>query len=141
MRSVLLALRSALMPTLALTLALALAPPAHAVDEDTESASLVQDCLACHIDGEGRFDIIGVRALEAMPAEWPLQFEDSYDLDGNGIAGQVQFVSGGGRPLIAKWGSNLAAARLEDFALIAAKAHDIKDQLPQIARRHQGCLL
>lgn len=90
-----------------------------------ETAPLVERCLACHIDEAGRFDIVGFRALQALPEEWPLLFEDAYDLDGDGIAGRAQYVSGEGQPLLAKWGENLAAARFRDFALIAGAAHDI----------------
>ena len=107
--------------------ALTVSAPAH-----SESIKkTVEGCLSCHILEDGRFDIVGVRALGFLPNEWALQFEDAFDRDGDGIAGRVQFVSGGGEPLIAKWGGNLAAARFEDFALIASKAHAIPIGSPE----------
>ena len=90
-----------------------------------EIEEVVAACLSCHIQPDGQIDIVGIRALAALPAEWQLLYEDVYDLDGDGIAGQVQYVSGGGQPLIAKWGRKLAAARFRDFALIAGAAHDV----------------
>lgn len=86
---------------------------------------ILQRCLECHVDGAGQIDIIGLRVLEALPPEWPFLFEDEFDLDGDGIAGRMRFVSGGGTPLVAKYGEKLAAGRFEDFALIAGAAHGI----------------
>lgn len=74
---------------------------------------------------DGQLDIIGVRELGAIPPDWPMLFEDPLDRDGDGIAGRVGLVSGGGRPLLGKWGSRLAAASFSDFARIAGAAHDI----------------
>ena len=86
-------------------------------------AAVVQ-CLSCHIE-DGALDIVGVADLQHLPESWPLLFEDAYDRDGDGVAGRVGFVSGGGEPLIGKWGRRLAAARFEDFAKIAGAAHQI----------------
>ncbi|MEL6598607.1 MAG: hypothetical protein AAGK98_05155 [Pseudomonadota bacterium] len=86
--------------------------------------SAVAQCLSCHME-DGRLDVVGVRELQDLPENWPLLFEDAFDRDGDGIAGRVGFVSGGGMPLIGKWGRLLAAARFEDFAQIAGAAHDI----------------
>ena len=113
------------MRVLTLLACLLLPGPSALSAPSAETEKLVEQCLACHIDKEGRFDIVAVAALEAMPDQWPLQFEDAFDLDGDGVAGRVQYVSGGGRPLIARWGSSLAAARFADFALIAGAAHAI----------------
>ncbi|TCP39876.1 hypothetical protein [Rhodovulum marinum] len=116
--------------TILIAAALLAAGPA----QSQEVAPLVERCISCHIDDKGQFDIVGFRALQALPEEWPLLFEDAYDLDGNGIAGRAQYVSGEGQPLIAKWGENLAAARFRDFALIAGAAHGIRiDDVAQIA--------
>ena len=84
-----------------------------------------QRCLSCHLTPDGSIDIVGLSALDALPPEWPFLFEDAFDLDGDGIAGQMRMVSGGGRPLVAKYGSQLAAGRFRDFALIAGAAHGI----------------
>lgn len=85
----------------------------------------IKACLSCHINRAGKIDIVGIKALDALPPDWQMRYEDAFDLDSNGIAGRIQFVSGHGKPLIAKWGSNLAAARFEDFALIASAAHAV----------------
>ena len=90
-----------------------------------EAPDPVEQCLACHIDEDGRFDIIGVRALSALPPEWPFLYEDEFDLDGDGIAGRMRYVSADPVPMVAKFGESLAAARFEDFAKIAGAAHDI----------------
>ncbi|MEM7709458.1 MAG: hypothetical protein AAF264_01645 [Pseudomonadota bacterium] len=86
-------------------------------------------CIACHTDPDDGFDIVGLAAMRSLPPEWPLFYEDAFDLDGNGIAGRVRHVAGhgvdAGRPFVALYGRHLAAARLEDFALIAGAAHDI----------------
>lgn len=87
--------------------------------------SPAERCLACHVDAEGRLDIVGLRALDGLPPEWSLIYEDGFDLDGDGIAGVARYVSGPDRPLAAKFGRSLAAARFEDFALIAGAAHGI----------------
>lgn len=85
----------------------------------------VEQCLSCHVDADGALDIVGVEALLALPQEWQFVFEDEFDLDGDGIAGRMRFVSGKRGPMSAKYGKSLAAARFEDFALIAAAAHAI----------------
>ncbi|MEM7694167.1 MAG: hypothetical protein AAF318_06935 [Pseudomonadota bacterium] len=92
----------------------------------------VRQCLSCHVDGAGTLDIVGVSALSALPEEWQFLFEDAFDLDGDGVAGRMRFVSGKGRPLAAKYGKSLAAARFEDFALIAAAVHDIDLSAPGV---------
>lgn len=94
--------------------------------------SVVDQCLACHLSSDGQIDIVGIRALSALPDEWPFLFEDSYDLDGDGIAGRLRYVSGDPVPMVAKFGKSLAAARFEDFALIAGAAHDIDLSEPGI---------
>ncbi len=90
-----------------------------------ETDQTIKACLSCHIDRAGKLDIVGIKALDALPPDWQMRYEDAFDMDSNGIAGRIQFVSGHGTPLIAKWGSNLAAARFEDFALIASAAHAV----------------
>ncbi|MGF1446709.1 MAG: hypothetical protein ACFBRM_11005 [Pikeienuella sp.] len=102
--------------------AAAAAPPHAAVDQ----------CLYCHLDEAGTLDIVGVRALAGLPAEWPFLFEDAFDLDGDGIAGAMRFVSAGERPRAAKYGQSLAAASFEDFALIAGAAHGIDLSQPAV---------
>lgn len=87
--------------------------------------SAVQQCLSCHVDARGALDIVGLGALESLPPEWPFLFEDAYDLDGDGVAGAMRFVSTDTRPRAAKYGMSLAASRFEDFALIAGEAHGI----------------
>lgn len=82
-------------------------------------------CLSCHVQADGSIDIVGLEALSALPPEWPYLFEDAYDLDGDGIAGVMRYVSGSQGPLPAKFGTNLAAAKFEDFAKIAGRAHNI----------------
>lgn len=82
-------------------------------------------CAGCHTGPDGRFDIVGLAALDSLPGEWAILSEDAFDLDGDGIAGRLRHVSGGGVPMIAVYGRRLAAARLEDFARIAGAAHDI----------------
>ncbi|MEL6587686.1 MAG: hypothetical protein AAFY65_06570 [Pseudomonadota bacterium] len=91
---------------------------------DATSAA-VEQCLSCHLQDDGQIDIVGIQALTALPSEWQFLFEDEFDLDGDGIAGRIRFVSGDEGPMIAKFGKSLAAARFADFALIAGAAHDI----------------
>ncbi|MEL7215176.1 MAG: hypothetical protein AAGJ96_04470 [Pseudomonadota bacterium] len=86
---------------------------------------IVSQCLSCHMVGPDQIDIIGLSALEALPEEWPFLFEDAFDLDGDGIAGRMRFVSGSERPLVGLFGSALSAGRFEDFAAIAAGAHGL----------------
>ncbi|MEO1551675.1 MAG: hypothetical protein AAFR93_14800 [Pseudomonadota bacterium] len=107
-------------PAFGLALALALVLPHRSVADPTP----VQQCLSCHLY-QGQLNIVGVDALNHLPETWPLMYADPDDRDGDGIAGRVSFVSGGGTPLIGKWGRNLAAAHLADFAKIAGAAHDI----------------
>lgn len=106
-------------PASVLALAAAFAAPV-AAEPDA-----VARCLSCHLTAEGTIDIVGMAAMPSLPAEWPLFFEDAYDIDGDGAAGRVQHVSGADGPLIARYGRNLAAARFEDFAKIAGAAHGI----------------
>ncbi|MEO0543282.1 MAG: hypothetical protein AAFY99_05635 [Pseudomonadota bacterium] len=87
--------------------------------------SAVEQCLSCHVQADGLIDIIGLQALSALPAEWQYLFEDAYDLDGNGIAGAMRYVSGSNGPLPARFGTKLAAASFDDFAKIAGAAHNI----------------
>lgn len=68
---------------------------------------------------------MGLSALRGLPEEWPFLFEDAFDLDEDGIAGQMRFVSGSDGPMIAIFGQSLAAGRFEDFASIAAGAHGL----------------
>ncbi len=103
---------------LALAAAL-LAPPAAA------EAPAVPRCLACHLEPDGRLDIVGIAPLEALPPEWPILHEDAFDLDGDGVAGRLRYVTGARGPVIALYGRRLAAGRLEDFARIAGAAHGI----------------
>ncbi len=98
----------------------------------------VAECLSCHVDEVGRLDIVGLRALSALPPEWPFLFEDTYDLDNDGIAGTMRFVSGRDGPMSAKFGQSLAAARFQDFAHIAAAAHDIDLSAPGTMARLQA---
>lgn len=100
-------------------LALAFAASGALAETDT-----VARCLSCHVV-DGRLDIVGVAEMQHLPESWPLLFEDASDRDGDGIAGRVSFVSGGGVPLVGVWGKSLAAARFEDFAKIAGAAHNI----------------
>lgn len=99
----------------------------------TAQDSPVARCLSCHLIG-AQIDITGVRALQHLPPDWPMLFEDANDRDGDGIAGRVRFVSGGGTPRIGIWGQSLAAARFQDFAQIAGAAHaiDVRAALPEI---------
>ncbi|WP_114008393.1 hypothetical protein [Cohaesibacter intestini] len=97
----------------------------HALANAASKDQTIRACLSCHIDEAGKLDIVGIKALDALPPDWQMRFEDAFDMDSDGIAGRLQFVSGHGQPLIAKWGSNLAAARFEDFALIASAAHAV----------------
>lgn len=99
-------------------------------DDDAVTA-----CLSCHLDEAGRLDIVGVAALSALPPEWPFLFEDQFDLDGDGVAGRMRFVSGADGPMSAKFGQALAAARFEDFARIAGAAHDIDLSGPGVMDR------
>ena len=85
----------------------------------------VSQCLSCHMQADGSIDIVGLEALSALPPEWPYFFEDAYDLDGNGIAGTMRYVSGSEGPLPAKFGTKLAASKFGDFAKIAGIAHNI----------------
>ena len=78
-----------------------------------------------------RIDIVGLTALDGLPEEWPFLFEDAFDLDGDGVAGRMRFVSSEDRPLAGVFGENLAAGRFEDFALIAAGAHGIPIDGPE----------
>ena len=88
------------------------------------SGDTVTRCLSCHLT-EGRIDIVGLRALNGLPEEWPFLYEDAFDLDGDGIAGTLRFVSGADGPLPGVYGEALAAGRFEDFAEIAADVHGI----------------
>jgi len=85
----------------------------------------VDACLACHVDETDTLDIVGLRVLAQVPDEWPFLFEDEFDLDDDGIAGRMRFVSGEHGPAVARFGRALAASRFEDFAHIAAGVHDI----------------
>ncbi|MEL6913197.1 MAG: hypothetical protein AAFP13_01720 [Pseudomonadota bacterium] len=115
-----------------LTLALlAIAPLAVAEPLRDSGASVVAKCLSCHMTDAGGVDIVGLAAIEALPPEWPFLFEDAFDLDGDGIAGQMRFVSGGGYPLAGRFGEKLAAGRFEDFAEIAAGAHGLSISGPE----------
>lgn len=99
----------------------------------------VTRCLSCHLTEDGAVDIAGLAALEALPPEWPLLFEDAFDLDDDGVAGRVRHVSGDGRPLIGRYGRELAAARFVDFAGIAATAHGIPiDGTDTLDRIHEA---
>ena len=113
----------------ALVLCLLIAPGSSGADTTSQT---VKQCLACHEVQAGQIDIVGLRALSALPPEWPFLFEDEFDLDSDGIAGRIRFVPGDPVPLIAKYGKSLAAARFEDFALIAGAAHDIDLSSPGV---------
>lgn len=116
------------------------------------AASAVARCLSCHTGPDGALDIVGLAALQGLPPEWAMLFEDAFDLDGDGVAGRLRHVSGGGggvegggvevggagaggvdagakgggaRPVLGVYGRRLAAGRLSDFARIAGAAHDI----------------
>lgn len=86
----------------------------------------VEQCLSCHLTPSGALDIVGLNALEALPEEWPILFEDGFDLDDDGVAGVLRLVRGPERALPATYGRALAAARFEDFALIAGAVHGIE---------------
>ena len=88
-------------------------------------AGTVAQCLSCHLTAAGEIDIVGLTALEGLPEEWPFLFEDAFDLDGDGIAGVMRFVSGADGPRAGVFGEALAAGRFEDFAKIAAGVHGI----------------
>lgn len=106
-------------------LAVALVALTAAGAEAEPAQSTVQRCLSCHLTPDGSIDIIGLSALDALPPEWPFLYEDAFDLDADGVAGRMRMVSGAGRPLVGKYGSQLAAGRFRDFAMIAGAAHDI----------------
>lgn len=110
---------------LGLAATVAVAEPV-APDGDT-----VAQCLSCHLIAEDRIDIVGLSALEGLPEEWQFLFEDAFDLDGDGIAGAMRFVSGQDGPRAGLFGQALAAGRFEDFALIAAGAHGIAIESPE----------
>ena len=116
--------RLALILTLWLGVAHAEAP-GPAKGETALGSDVVAQCMSCHIDPDGTIDIVGLKALTGLPEEWPFLFEDAYDLDYDGIAGRMRFVSGVERPIIGIFGSALSAGRFEDFATIAAGAHGI----------------
>ncbi|MEL7126111.1 MAG: hypothetical protein AAGK30_07770 [Pseudomonadota bacterium] len=103
-----------------------------ALAEDDPIATAIEQCLSCHLQEDGQIDIVGVRALSGLPVEWPFLFEDAYDLDGDGIAGRIRFVSGDSGPMIAKYGKSLAAARFADFARIAGAAHGVDLSAPGV---------
>lgn len=98
------------------------------------SPKAVGQCLACHVDEDGALDIVGLAALQHLPEEWPILFEDAFDLDGDGIAGAMRYVSGGEGPVVGLYGSVLAAGRFEDFASIAGEAHGIDVSEPDTLR-------
>lgn len=89
------------------------------------TGTATERCLSCHLTSGGMIDIVGLGALEDLPEEWPFLFEDAFDLDGDGIAGRLRFVSGKQGPRVGIFGEALAAGRFEDFALIAGAAHGI----------------
>ncbi|MEL6550298.1 MAG: hypothetical protein AAFQ54_08620 [Pseudomonadota bacterium] len=91
----------------------------------TAGADPVAQCLSCHVTDDGTLDIVGLKALSALPEEWQFVFEDAFDLDADGIAGRMRFVSGADGPQAAKFGQSLAAGRFEDFAALAGAAHDV----------------
>jgi hypothetical protein len=95
-----------------------------------EEDTTVARCLSCHKIGPDRIDIVGIKPLASLPVEWPYLFEDGFDLNADGIAGVMRFVSSTDRPRPGIFGSHLAAARFEDFALIAAGAHGIAIDSP-----------
>ena len=95
-----------------------------------EADSTVARCLSCHQTNADTIDIVGLGPLASLPEEWPFLFEDAFDLDNDGVAGVIRFVSSIDRPRPGLFGSHLAAARFEDFALIAAGAHGIAIDSP-----------
>lgn len=112
-----------LIATLGLVATAAVADPGPPLPE--MDADNVAQCLSCHLTGTGAIDIVGLTALEGLPEEWPFLFEDAFDLDGDGIAGAIRFVSGADGPRAGIFGAALAAGRFEDFAKIAAGVHGI----------------
>lgn len=122
---------------LALTLGWAWAVPAPA----ETAPGIVERCLSCHLTETGDIDIVGLRALRDLPEEWLFLFEDEIDRDGDGIAGRIRFVSGSGMPLVARFGSALAAARFEDFARIAGAAHGIPLDDPAVLAKVEADFL
>jgi len=62
-------------------------------------SAAAQKCLACHLEADGQLDIVGIRALSAVPPEWTFFFEDAFDLDGDGIAGRLRYASTDGLPM------------------------------------------
>lgn len=109
-------------------IALIIAITTASAEDQTDKA--ISQCLTCHVTPSGQLDIVGVRALSALPPEWPFLYEDAFDLDGDGVSGRIRYVSGDPVPLVAKFGKSLAAARFEDFAQIAGAAHDIDLSTP-----------
>lgn len=107
------------------TAAVAVAGPPAGPPLPDMGAENVAQCLSCHLTPAGEIDIVGLTALAGLPEEWPFLFEDAYDLDGDGIAGAMRFVSGADRPRAGIYGEALAAGRFEDFAKIAAGVHGI----------------
>ncbi len=101
----------------------------------------VHECLVCHVDRSGMLDIVGLAALESLPQEWSFLFEDSFDLDGDGVAGRIRFVSTPEGPKVAKFGKALAAATFEDFAKIAAAVHAVPIAGPGVMARLRAAFL
>ncbi|MEL7300808.1 MAG: hypothetical protein AAFM92_10525 [Pseudomonadota bacterium] len=109
----------------ALALSLAFLGSAAWAEPPGDGTNLVAQCVSCHLTPDGGIDIVGLAALKGLPEEWPFLFEDAYDLDDDGIAGRMRFVSGKEGPSVGIFGSALSAGRFEDFASIAAGAHGI----------------
>jgi len=101
-----------------------------AAAESGTTVDAVTRCLSCHLAAEGGIDIVGLRALDGLPEEWPFLYEDAFDLDMDGVAGTMRFVSGVDSPLPGLYGEALAAGRFEDFAEIAAGVHGISIEGP-----------
>ncbi|MEL6167791.1 MAG: hypothetical protein AAFR35_03820 [Pseudomonadota bacterium] len=95
-------------------------------------STTAEQCLSCHRTPSGAIDIVGLEALKSLPQEWPFLFEDQFDLNGDGIAGTMRFVSGENGPRIGVFGRSLAAGRFEDFAHIAGAAHGIEIAGPEV---------
>lgn len=114
-------MRLHLIAALGLTGAVALADPVQRMT----GGDIVTRCLSCHLTETGEIDIVGLSAMESLPEEWPFLFEDAFDMNDDGIAGVMRFVTGTGGARAGIFGEALAAGRFEDFASIAAGAHGI----------------
>lgn len=99
-----------------------------AADPDPDPVRL---CLSCHLVAPDRIDIVGLEALANLPEEWPFLFEDPFDMDGDGVAGEIRIVHGRDGPSVGIYGRWLSAGSFEDFATIAGAAHGVDVAQPE----------